>query len=170
MYAIRSYYDLRGVLPFVGGDDQRAFDRAVDVGHDLGVAAGVREFLHRADDPRDVLDAVERLAHRHRHLLDEIGDVGGVENLADARAERRIGGTRLADLGDRAADLAERGLEEAQVVADVLDRRVDLVRNAGGELTDAREPRGLQRLALGIDEFGDVRRRAAIPAEAAVLA
>ena len=52
------------------------------------------------------------------------------------------------ELAEQRVELAERFLEEAQVVADVLRRRVDLVRDARGELADGLELLRLAQVVL----------------------
>ena len=138
---VEIHLDLRHVFPLVAGDGNGALDRAIEIGRGL-LARRMRELLHRAHDLGDAIDAFERLVERARNFFLEVVEVGFAEQLAGRFA------ADVDQLREQDVELAERFLEEAQVVADVLRRRIDFVRDTGGELADGLELLRLAQVVL----------------------
>jgi hypothetical protein len=141
--------DVRDVLPLRPRDLHGGVDRTVDVGV-AAALAGVREVLHRAHDPGDPVEALQRLLQRAGHLLGDELQVERAEDVGDAGCRQRL------EPAQRGQDLRERVGEEPGVVGDELHRGVDLVGDAGGELADRLQPVGLGELPLQLGDVGDV--------------
>jgi hypothetical protein len=105
------------------------------------------ERLHRPDDPGYPLSSFDGLGRGHRDLFAQevqvhvrfLGDqcpVAGGEVGADGAGGV---GKRLAVAVEQVGDRGEVVGDELQVVGDELDRGVDLVGDAGGELADGFE-------------------------------
>ena len=96
------------------------------------------KLLHGAHDLGDAPDTLERFIDRRGDLFEEILEITGGGGLLGASDEFRgqdVALRRAEQLlmdFQHLADILERVLEKARVVADVLDGRVDLVGNAGG--------------------------------------
>ena len=154
------------VLVLVGRDDQRALDGAVEIDRRHLVRPGVRELLHRADDPRDALQPLERALERLRHVLAQVVEVGALGGLRRrrhrgvelGRARAAVRDQRLQRLQrvDQLERVARRFPQEVDAVADELHRRVDLVRHAGRQRADRRQPLRRHQLDLRDLRFGHV--------------
>ena len=86
---VETGFDLGDVFVFVGGDDQRARDRLVDVDLRHLLAIRMREFLHRAHDGGDAAETVARAVERDRRVLEDVVEIGVVLGLLS-----RLGGGR----------------------------------------------------------------------------
>ena len=123
-----------------GGDESTVDHYTVFISSDgtnLAKLADVPRGTH-THDLGDAVDALERLVERARDLFLEVIEVHIVEQLAGG------GSADVDQLTEQAVEFAEGLLEEAQVVADVLRRRVDLrarCQRQAGRWTRASAPR-----------------------------
>ena len=143
------------VLQLAVGDHEGVADRLVEVDRCLLLVAGVSEGLHRPDDRRHPVHAVQRLADRLRYLLDDELDVDVV--LHPAYRGDRVGPGRLllrahdvVARGTQLEQVVERALQEPHVVSDELDRGVDFVGDPGRELPDRLQLLRVPQADLGL--------------------
>ena len=95
----------------------------------------MREALHRFDDAGHAVDALDRALDGARHALAQVVDISLGEQRIEALAGQRAVAHGAAAV-DNLVQRLERLMDEMQVVADELHRRVDLVGDAGGKLAE----------------------------------
>ena len=152
------------VFPFVSGNRQGVFDGPLDVDALLLVAVRMGEFLHGSHDLGDPLDAFQRLVDGGGNLRQEKLQVrllhAGQDRLpvspSLARRRRRRNSRQRAN---KRPEFGKGVAEKAGIVADILGRGVDLVRDSGGQLPDGFQLLGLRQLGLQHPPLGDIRER-----------
>ncbi len=105
----------------------------------------MREALHRLDDRGHARDPVHGSFERRRDPLEQVLDVCLLLRLVHRappglEVDARVGEKHLAIQAGERQQLVDRLVDERHRVRDELQRCVDLVRDAGGELADGLEP------------------------------
>src|SRR5690606_16628840 len=131
--------ELGDMFPLVPRDDHRALDRCVQVTLLQPDSAGMGEIAHRGHDGADLPEARRGLLQRARDFLSNEGDVRPLEELPAALALLALLARDPLVVVEHGLEIAPYGREKTDVVADVLRRRIDLVRDAGRELADRLE-------------------------------
>ncbi len=144
-------------------DLQRLLERAVEIGGLRLAAARVRELLECAHDARDPRRAVLRGLARTWDFTAQVVEVDGVDLLGGRRDQRRVAraGHGGAQVVDQREHVARSFAEEMNVVADVLDRRIDLVGDASGQLAHGLE--AMREPELGLHTIGAFERTLRTP-------
>ncbi len=126
------------------GDLNLLVHERVEVGDGPLAGGGLRVLHHPADDPRRVLPVLVD----QRRIPGEVGK--GLFDLRERLADRPLGRLR-----QRLADLADEVAVEGREVGHEVERVLDLVRDAGGELAECRQLLVADELVLGRAEVGE---------------
>src|SRR5579859_2377395 len=100
------------------------------------------ELLHRLHDVRHSLDTVESPGEGLRHLAAQIfqsvfpGQLIHPQEKSRASLRLREMAYRIVSVCEELVDVLEGAAQEVHAVADVLNRGIDFVGNAGGEPAD----------------------------------
>src|ERR1035438_8536248 len=129
------------VLPFVFGDQDGAFDGAINVYRRLLHGTRMRELFHRSNDARDLGHAFEQLFGGFGNLVAQVvqvqvlhGLVQGGYQIGPAEVAKGTGQFRI--WLDEAKQVAERFVQKLGVVADVLYGGIDFVGDPCRKLSD----------------------------------
>ena len=116
------------------------------------------ELLHGADDVRNLLDSVARLPQGFGDFLADIRNVGG-----DGQGCQRCkslcwrGGFQIVERGQQLVQAGKGIVQKAQIIADILRRGIDLMRDAGGQSADGLQFVRLDEFDLGMFAAGQLR-------------
>ena len=150
--------DLGNVLPVTAGHPHCALDNPIQIGTDE-VPGRVGKLPHGAHNLADPLHAFQGLADGHGHLRLQIIRIGRAESpgqLAHRDSAIACGLHQTRDLRQKDGDRAEGSIEEADVPADILGGCIDLVGDAGCQLTNGLQFLCLSKLGLEPESLGNV--------------
>ena len=158
-----------GLLVFAAGDRERGAQRVIQIGRALFDRVRICKFLHRTDDGRNAIRAVKRALDRrgispHRNSRSEAASsclTCAIDSAACGRSASSLRAARCAS--SNALRSANGRAQKVHAIADILDRRIDLVREACRESSDRFELLGQPQLlrhplalAFGLTSCGDV--------------
>src|SRR5262249_9782922 len=135
-------HHLRHILPLIARHSDGALNGLVEIDTNLFLGARMGKLFHSADNGGDTFDALKGLLDSRWDLLSEIGDINGRSGcfyLAQDRGCRYALGTHLIQgciVFQECAEVMERLLEEEHIVPNILDGRVDFVRDTSSQQAD----------------------------------
>src|SRR5262252_8570444 len=140
-------HHLRHILPLIARHSDGALDGLVEIDTDLFLCARMRKLFHGADDGGDAFYTLKGLLDSRGDFRSEIGNINGSGRcfyMAQHRGHWRAVSTHLIQgriVFQERAEVLERLLEEEHIIPDVLNGRVDFVRDTGSQ-----QPNGFELL------------------------
>jgi len=148
------------VLPFTPTNRRRSFDDRVQRDRQFLFGLRMRKFLHRQNDPGYLGNAIEGLLRGVDRFTEQVFRVRAFLLLFQRRHFRRYA-FRLANLAynrliavDKLFQIIETIGEKSEIIADILDWRVDFMCDAAGQRTKRFHLRRLDQLHLRILQIG----------------